>query len=258
MAKLPWHGLTDAEVEAEWAESAAGFGGDPQPAPIIRSESLMFPDPEDRWRPNYRFSRLTQREIEAEWAESEAGFGPAIDIKVSGVDELAKSFETLSDRAHKQLIPVVLEKSVNRLNAAIVQNIPVGPRGREGDTGGWRNAQSRMRATRLATRGRHTTTVAAPLPSEQDLGILPGESFYPLNLEFGTYIHNALAPIRRAVEGLERSVLGEVLDLMGHGLGVLAIPVGVGLLLRKAIYGRTTPEELMPIDFTRTRGGINP
>lgn len=184
-----------------------------------------------------------------------------ISMEVSGVDELANSFETLSERAHKQLIPAVLTNAVNRLNAAIVQNIPVGPRGREGDTGGWRAAQARMNAVRIPTRSPHTTTFAAPLPSEQDLDIRFGESFYPLNLEFGTYIHNALAPIRRAVHRFEHSIWGELFDLMGHGLAGLAIPIGVGLLLRKLIFGRATPADLMPIDYaaqSRTRGGIYP
>ena len=183
-----------------------------------------------------------------------------ISMEVTGVDALARSFETISDRAHKQLIPAVLANSVNRLNTAIVQNIPVGPRGREGDTGGWRAAQARMRAVRIPTRGPHTTTVAMPLPSGADLGIRGDESYYPFHVEYGTWLHTALAPIRRAVSAFEHSIWGELFDLMGHGLAGLALPIGVGLLLRKAIFGRATPADLMPIDYSqsRTRGGIYP
>lgn len=179
----------------------------------------------------------------------------AIDIKVTGVEPLAKSFETLSARAHKNLIPNVLARSVNRLNDAIVKNIPVGPRGHEGDTGGWRNAQSRIRPSRMPTRGRHTTTVAALLPEEHKLGIRAGDDYYPFDVEYGSRIVAAFAPIRRAVNALEKSVFGEILDLFGHGLAGLAIPIGVGLLLRKVIFGRATPKEFMPIEWSRARPG---
>lgn len=222
------------------------------------AELNLSPPPtrlEDRWllRPT-----LTKAEMEAEAAESEAGFAPPglmISIGIAGTEKLARNFETLSARAHKQLIPNVLANSVDRLNRAIVENIPVGPRGHEGDTGGWKRAQSQMRASDVPIAGQHTTTVAASLPSEEQLGIRGGESFYPFNLEYGSRIAAALAPIRRAVDRLEESELGTILALMDTGLGVLALPVGVGLLLRKAIYGRGTPKEFMPIDYSRARPG---
>lgn len=178
-----------------------------------------------------------------------------ISMEITGVEELARNFSTLSDRAHKQLIPNVLADSVDKLNRAIVENIPVGPRGHKGDTGGWKQAQSRRRAGVMPTRGRHTTTVAASLPSEHELGIRSGESYYPFDVEYGSRIAAAFAPIRRAVNAFEKSVFGEIMDLMGAGLGILAIPVGIGLLGRKAIFGRTTPLDLMPIDYSRARPG---
>lgn len=179
----------------------------------------------------------------------------AINMEVTGVEELARSFSTLSDRAHKQLIPNVLADSVERLNRAIVENIPVGPRGHEGDTGGWRNAQSRIRPGIVPTTGRHTTTIAAPLPEDRELGIQSGDDYYPFDVEYGTRFMAAMAPIRRAVETFERSEWGELLDIMGHGLAPLAMIMGPALLARKLIFGRTTPKELMPIDWSRARPG---
>lgn len=178
-----------------------------------------------------------------------------ITMSVTGVNELASSFETLSARAHKHVIVHVLAGAVSRLNKAIAANIPVGPRGHRGDTGGWRKAQSQIRPGIVPTAGRHTTTVAASLPEEHELGIRPGESYYPFDVEYGSRIAAAFAPIRRAVNAFEKSVFGEIADLMGAGLGILAIPAGIGLLGRKAIYGRTTPKDLMPIDYSRARPG---
>lgn len=179
----------------------------------------------------------------------------AIEMEATGVEELARNFETLSARAHKYLIPNVLTASVNRLNGAIVKNIPVGPRGHEGDTGGWRKAQAEIHAEAVKTGGPHSTTYAASLPDDAKLGIRGGESYYPFNVEYGSRFVAALAPIRSAVNRFERSEWGELLDIMGHGLALLAMVIGPVLLLRKAIYGRTTPKELMPIEWSRARPG---
>ena len=243
--RLGPQGWTRAIAEAEWAEAGPG---------------ILFEEGEYTAEEIRGWSKAERKGAEAEWAY-QAGKGSsiqpglAIDIKVSGAEALARNFETLSDRAHKQLIPAVLKGSVNRLNNAIVKNIPVGPRGHRGDTGGWRKAQSQTHAESVAGGGRHTTTFAAPLPTEAALGIRSGESYYPFNVEYGSRFAAALAPIRRAVERLEKSEIGEILDLLGHGLGALAIPMGVGLLLRKVIYGRATPKEFMPIEWSRSRPG---
>lgn len=201
------------------------------------------------WGPE-EFARAAARE-QLKAARRQLG----ITMSVTGVNELASSFETLSARAHKHVIVHVLAGAVSRFNKAITANIPVGPRGHEGDTGGWRNAQSRIRPSKMPTRGRHVTTVAAALPEEHELGIRSGDDYYPFDVEYGSRITAAFAPIRRAVNALEKSVFGEILDLMGHGLSSLAIPIGVGLLLRKAIFGRAIPVEFMPIEWSRARPG---
>lgn len=222
-----------------------------EPGVVIPLEAGYLPS--SPVNPPFPFEKVYSAPSSADPEDRTGSLG--INIQVTGVEPLAKSFETLSARAHKQLIPAVLAGSVNRLNHAIVENIPVGPRGNRGDTGGWKRAQSRMRESDVPTAGQHTTTVAAALPSRHELGIQSDESYYPFDVEYGSRIRAAFAPIRRAVNAFEESVFGEIMDLMGAGLGILAIPVGIGLLGRKAIYGRTTPKDLMPIDYSRARPG---
>lgn len=337
--------LTHAEMEATWAPAAPGELLD-RPFGPEHLTSLVDVDPS-------RYVKGTDIWHEArayqKWKAGRAAIG--IDIQVSGVEALARNFETLSGRAHKSMIPPVLEASANRLNDAIVKNIPVGPRDRPPDvyltgtraeitafqeaqeerevaaeegisvqelrrweavgafmseedraamaadfaareerevaaeegitiyelrrwvkegrflregtgqpgqpkrrSGLWNMVQATKRAMRIKET-RHTTTFGVPLPSKEELDIESDESYYPFNVEYGTRFAAAMAPIRKAVNALEKSEFGTILAAMDAGLGILAIGMLPGLLLRKAIYGRGTPKGLMPIDYSRAQPG---
>lgn len=149
----------------------------------------------------------------------------AITMKVSGVDELARNFSTLSDRAHTTVLPTVTRDSANRLNRAIVDNIPVGSRGHEGDTGGWKKSQAQIYAEFIAAGERDATTYAVPLPTHEVLGLKEEAEqgiYYPYGLEYGTRNLVALAPIRQAVNAAGDTEFRQMGRLLGKGFVGLA------------------------------------
>lgn len=162
----------------------------------------------------------------------------AFTMKVSGVDELATMCETISDRAHARVLPEITRDSANRLNSAIVKNIPVGPRGRKGDTGGWRKAQAQLYAEFIAAGERDATVYAVPLPTHEVLGLREEAEqaiFYPYIVEYGSHNLVAQAPIRSAVNAEGDREFRQMGRLLGKNFVGLAQAIAMGRATPKAI-----------------------
>lgn len=183
----------------------------------------------------------------------------AINMEVTGVEELAQNFSTLSDRAHRTVLPAATSDSANRLNRDIVENIPVGPRGHEGDTGGWKKSQAQIYAEFVAAGERDTTTYAVPLPTHEVLGLREEAEqavFYPWAIEYGTGEMVAQAPIRSAVNAEGDREFRQMGRLIGKGfVGLAKSRLGgqeltarqLAALTRLDVAIGATPEQFNPV-----------
>lgn len=248
-----WHGLTEAEVEAEWLESQAGFEG----IELDLAEERTVAHEEGVSVAQLR-RMVAAGAFVKPGAVGQPGGGLAINIRVSGAEKLARNFETLSARAHKGLLPAVVRDSANRLNRDIVENIPVGPRGHRGDTGGWKKSQARIYAEFITAGERDATTYAVPLPTHEVLGLQEEAEqtvFYPWSIEYGTSNMVALAPIRSAVNAEGDREFRQMGRLIGKGFVGLArtFKMGEALTQRQLVAAERldvaigpTPEQFNP------------
>jgi hypothetical protein len=218
---------------------------------------IIFEEGEYTFEEMRRWTSEERASAERAWGKEPGSI--AIDIQVVGVEKLARNFETLSARAHKTLLPAVVRDSANRLNRDIVEKIPVGPRGREGDTGGWKKSQARIFAEFIAAGERDATTYAVPLPTHEVLGLREEAEqtiFYPWAVEYGTSNMVAQAPIRSAVNAEGDREFRQMGRLIGKGFVGLArtFKMGEALTQRQLAAAEKldvaigpTPEQFNPV-----------
>jgi len=140
----------------------------------------------------------------------------AVDITMTGADDLIRKFGNLEARLQKKVARQALRAAGKRIHDHVARNLSGGVVNIL--TGRLFNAWMAERVHAIK-RTRGLIGVAIDLPSRDALGIDPQDKYYyPTALEYGTPRFSAKAPFRRAVDDHAAAELRIIGEQIGRGI----------------------------------------